>query len=1530
MTLLKPFSAGFATFFLLLAAPGASLAELILSEFMAVNNRTLADEDGASSDWIELRNTGPGSIDTDGYYLTDDANNLTKWRLPSRALAADGFVVVFASGKDRSPAVGELHTSFSLNANGEYLALVAPNGATIQTDFNPFPEQFEDASYGSSRPVQTIKPVSAGASAKWRVPTTTINGWQSRVYSDSSWTFSTTGIGYDRSDEYTPYFGSNGNVESVMYNINGSVYLRVPFTLTSIANIVAVRLRIQCDDGFAAYINSTTLLASDLAPATPLWNSIATTSVGKAAEFREFPLSSSTLLAGSNILAIQGLNGALNSSDLLLTPELEIDYLNPAAPATIGYMPDPTPNLINRNTFDGFVNDTNFSVKRGFYDAPVSVAITSTTEGATIRYTTNNTEPTETNGTVYTSPVSITNTTVLRAAAFKTGFVPTNIDTNTYLFSANVISQPVTIPGFSSTWGNEYNYSLGAFTTEVVPADYQMDPTVTANPAYSGIIKQALDSTLPALCITGETSDIFSTNGIYGNARLGATELPISMEYFEPNSTEQFQQNAGIRIHGGNARSHPKKPFRLYFKRQYGKGNLNFPLFTGSAVKSFDQLILRPGGHDGWSVPFGNESTDLAPHALYMRDQFMRRTETDMGILSPQGKYVHFYINGLYWGVYDLHERVNAQYFAAHRGGIETDWDVYHHRSLTTENFALVDGTDEAYTNLQTIASGGINNAGTYEAIQEYLDLDTYIDAMISRMWSGDFDWDGDQFLKNDSGTLEADVSYFTNKNWYGGRKTRNGAGKFFFFSWDAEMSMGNHLMVNLGIAGNPQWLADPPPQRQTRFDSTRVNTLWAPAFPYSALRSYPPFQRKFGDRLQKHFFGDGALSAASTITRATNMEAILQLPIIAESARWGDVNENNPVAITMTRDTHWQPEVDWWKNTFLTQRTDIVLEQFRAIGLYPDVTAAQFSLNSGAVNVGTQVTLIAPSGQIYYTTDGSDPLTDGEFNTVNLIAENSDVRAFIPSVANGGSTLSDTWKGNLAFDDSAWLSGTQGVGYETSGSNYAPFFNVNVVGMQNNVTSAYTRIPFAIFDQASINRLDQLFLNLRYDDGFVAYLNGVEVARSNAPVGSPAWDAEASANNLDTNAESYETFEVTVNTPANLLTLGANVLAIQMLNRGLTSSDILLQAKLDGREIITPAGASPAAQLYTGPITLTSTQTIRTRVLNTATGEWSALSEEQYLVGTLASAANLVISEMNYRPREPHATAETSISTNRDDYEWIEVMNPSAGPVDITNMKFTQGVTFTFSDPEILQPGEKKIVVRNRAAFLARYGAAMDPEIAGEFQNGTGLSNGGEQITLTDALNQLIHTFTYNDSAPWPASANDGQSLTLLDPSSIPDHSVPANWTASMDAGGTPGSFQITSYQKWSAVYFDPAIPNFVTLSAPENDYDSDGLPNILEYALATDPTTDGTQPTQEAKLTPGPGGLYLSTTYRQRPQNDDFVCTAESSATAQTWSSATTETGTASENSDGSVSRSFRTNAAVTSNPHQLIRIRATQVEP
>ncbi|MBI4663864.1 MAG: CotH kinase family protein [Verrucomicrobia bacterium] len=178
---------------------GRAQGQVLISEFMANNSRTLADRDGEYSDWIELYNSGVSAMNLEGWYLTDSATNLAKWRFPSVALPPNRHLVVFASGKDRGAAASELHTNFRLSTGGEYLGLVAPDGKTIVADFTSgFPVQVTDISYGVPMRQSVTRLIPVGATAKFLVPTNDVlaAGWTDPEWFDGDWQNAITGVGY--------------------------------------------------------------------------------------------------------------------------------------------------------------------------------------------------------------------------------------------------------------------------------------------------------------------------------------------------------------------------------------------------------------------------------------------------------------------------------------------------------------------------------------------------------------------------------------------------------------------------------------------------------------------------------------------------------------------------------------------------------------------------------------------------------------------------------------------------------------------------------------------------------------------------------------------------------------------------------------------------------------------------------------------------------------------------------------------------------------------------------------------------------------------------------------------------------------------------------------------------------------------------------------------------------------------------------------------------------------------------------------
>jgi hypothetical protein len=906
---------------------------------MASNGGTLLDEDGASSDWIEIFNAGDEAVDLGGWSLTDDALELNKWSFPSTTLEANQSLLVFASGKDRAFAGAELHANFKLSAGGEYLALVESDGTTVAFDYGPqYPAQLEDVSYGVAMGSTSVVLVDDTTLVRTLVPTDGTLGttWTDRTFDDSSWQGGpgvTAGVGYEGSPTSSTSYSAliNAPLERLPTGLS-TAYARFEFQLDSVSDVSQLSLAMQFDDGFIAYLNGVRV-ASENAPSTPLWNSNATgqKSDAQATVPVDFDISDhlGDLVVGTNVLSFQLLNRTAGSSDLLLIPELTAVQAAILDSPDLGYFAEATPGAGNADNAEGFTEAPLFSVPRGFYDSTFDVTIATDTPGASVYYTTNGTAPTEFSGTLYTGPVTIAGTTTLRAIAIKDDFFPSASVTNTYLFAADIINQPATPAGYPSDWGT-HNNGGSPFLAQ---ADYEIDSDVVGpNDLFNGIytprFEEALTS-LPTVSLTMDIDDAFDEDtGFYANSLLSgrAWERETSVEWWDPDSEEQFQVNAGIRAHGGVSRQPwrtPKHGLRLYFRGDYGPGRLNFPLFGEEGVTSFDRLVFRSHYNDSWQAV----SSALHTRGQFIQDPFVRNSFAEMGNLSIRSRPANVYINGLYWGVYDVTERPDADYFADHLGGDPDDWDVIN------RNGNVQDGNSDSWNELiNLVRTTNLSTAAGYEAVKQKLDVQNLVDYMLVNFYAGVDDW--------------------PHNNWVAA-SNRATDGPFRFYVWDAEISMN-----------------------QLGSDRTVVDDANSSAELYDRLRVNADFRQLFKDRALLHLSDGGVLSPEASIERYEKLGGLVESALVAESARWGDVHPTVPLTV----DNQWQAEFDAVVNSYLPQRTDIFVNQLQNANLASNLAAPEFATAPGLISAGTSVGLInnQSGATLYYTLDGTDPRLSG------------------------------------------------------------------------------------------------------------------------------------------------------------------------------------------------------------------------------------------------------------------------------------------------------------------------------------------------------------------------------------------------------------------------------------------------------------------------------------------------------------------------------------------------------------------------
>lgn len=615
-----------------------------------------------------------------------------------------------------------------------------------------------------------------------------------------------------------------------------------------------------------------------------------------------------------------------------------------------GFLSLPTPRSKNTGTArQGYVRDTTFDIDRGHYNAPFDITIETTTPNAEIYYTTDGTPPTPDNGYLYNRPITISTTTVLRAAGFKDNFIHTNVDTQSYIFLNDVINQPNNPPNTTSRWAGRI-------------ADYEMDPQIVGDPDSTDKIIPALQK-FPTLSLTIAPDDFYGPNGIYQNPQSEGSlwERPVSAELISHDGSESgFQINAGLRVQGGSSRNPdtPKHSMSLRFRTQYGAGKLRYPLYRDApngrkAVENFDTLQLR----SNYNYGFSHRHFWQCDKAQYNRDQFTNDVFMELGNIGVHGRWTHLYINGIYWGLYHLHERPDQDFMEAYFGGEDDDYDAINKGQAQSGSIAR-------YNTMASISRNNIANNSVYEILQNHLDIDSFIDYMMLNFYIGNNDWDGN--------------------NWRAAGMGPTGV-PFHYFPWDSEfaISPARNSPAYLNIAGALNINVTGRNNRNNRASGIHQD-----------LTKNAEYRLRFADRAHAALFNGGPLSptGATAIWRRRSDE--MDDAIIAESARWGDYRRDVQSAggwqssnyELYTKDDQYLATQDYIIGTHLQQRPNIFLNQLRSRNLYPSVDAPTYTQN------GNSLTIENPNGagSIFYTTDGSDPRDPGAStysNTVTLTA---------------------------------------------------------------------------------------------------------------------------------------------------------------------------------------------------------------------------------------------------------------------------------------------------------------------------------------------------------------------------------------------------------------------------------------------------------------------------------------------------------------------------------------------------------------
>jgi len=624
----------------------------------------------------------------------------------------------------------------------------------------------------------------------------------------------------------------------------------------------------------------------------------------------------------------------------------------PDGDETWQWFSSPSPGSTNVGGYDDFVAEVEFSHKRGFYDSEISVTLACESEGADIYYTIDGEEPGLPSGRIvtgipYSGAISIDGTTCLRAMARITGWKPSDAVTHTYIFLADVKVQSSGGEAPGPDWPTP-----GRVNSQII--DYGMDPAVVDNYSYRDLMDDALLA-IPSISIVTDLDHLFHTvTGIYVHPGNDGKdwERPASAELINPDGSDGFQINTGLRIRGGYSRSgdNPKHAFRFLFGSEYG-GNLEFALFEDEGVDEFWNVDLRCSQNYSWSFNGSDQNTAV-------REVFSRDTQGEMGHYYTRSRPYHLYLNGQYWGLFQTQERAEASYAASYLGGNSEDYDVM----KVTDGYVMwpTDGDNVAYRRLYDAAIAGFSSNTAYYRAQgmnpdgtinpsyeRMLDVDDLIDFMILEYYTGDRDGPGSRFVNRPNNTY---CIY--------NREDPDG--------WKSLHHDNEHT---LGVSSSETNMVRPFTSAGSQFQYFNPHWLHEQLATQNA-----DYRMRFADHVYKHFFNNGLLTPSVCQARINKRVEEIELAIIAESARWGDSKQSSP----FTRDGHWRPEINELLDSYIPPRTDVVLGQLKGEGWYPSFEPPSLSRAGSNVSGPFDLELSGSGDRIYYTDNGSDPRAPG------------------------------------------------------------------------------------------------------------------------------------------------------------------------------------------------------------------------------------------------------------------------------------------------------------------------------------------------------------------------------------------------------------------------------------------------------------------------------------------------------------------------------------------------------------------------
>ena len=1384
--------------FLLLQFQCAGGAQLVLSEVMPENLQSLADEDGDFPDWAEIQNIGDSAASLQGLFLSDDSLAPRKWALPSVELLPGEALVVFCSGKDRRSVadrggnqqidpssvpgltfwldamdsstliIEEGKVKFWLDKSGNENHASQGDTALMPQLGSYRPENFPVVEFDGDNDL-------LGFPEQGNIQTLFWVGFEAPEATNSSRPL----LGHDRHFDFhrgrdSRLFAAKhtGAIQQGLTIVDGTIVdptkVRMPDGMSQIVILSSLGLRAN-------------LLASDRFVTDRLWHGgvgevlffdrvlnaseIADVQAYLNSKWRlpaSFLHSNFKLQPGTETLSL--FDSAANLVDAVAIPEMKADHslgraqqgVNPSLEWRV--FNQPTPGSLNQgDTFLGVVPTPEISIPAGSYGPGQRLSATVGMEGAVVRYTTNGSEPSN-DSPVVTSPLVLEFSVSLRFAAFAPGYVPSRVVTQTYL-----IGSPSTFPRIALTTEPENLIGLDR-------GIYLTGPNASPHLPY------------------------------FGANFWREWERPVSVELFGKDGVLRLQQTAGVKIHGGWSRAAPQKSLALIARNRYGNNRFEHRVFDEKAIPEFKQLLLRNSGNDWVRTLF--------------RDAFTQRLAASLGLDHQAYQPVHTYLNGEYWGIYNLRERLNEHFVAGNHNLPLSDFDL-----LEGDDPRVINGDVDDFNRLLLFLQETDPRTDHFgEEIGRMIDLKNFFDYLVTQIFIDNTDWP------------ENNVVYWREKG-------AEGLWRWIPFDLDGGFNI-RHTGADTNTLAAVLGTGDPAPR------APWVPYITQRLFQNAALRDR--FVHRFEDLLNTTYSTTNVLRAIESLERELDPE------IERHIARWGGSESLGFVSFDSVE--QWKEYVGIAKE-FAAVRPEIVRTHLRdSFGLgapvefvldLPNLDEGRILVNGLDVgaNQASQFRGVFSSGRVVTIEAVSEP-------GYRFLAwsDGNGVEARRQVVLTEGMQLSATFEVNPAgHAAAAHPLADRPFGFQAlSGSLNQESFAVGLTAredagiLSDGLEQSPWTGPLDLNQGSGFEALGYkgvAFFNAEDSPGVSGFADAVTVSLDTRGVfsGSFSWTAEVrSVGEVDYGIRPQ--YRLARSGPyLEFNHVPASELVFRSPEEGTKPkrfSQIPLPLELLDQEYVELRwgyfGLDEAANRGRGP-------KIRLDDIVVLANEQKASDLD----------GEIVINEIHYHPAS---------GDPRD--EFIELYNRGLTAVDLSGWRLTEGIEFEI-DSYQLQPGDYLVI----AADLNQLMSAQ-PQISNGLGGWSGrLSNQSETIRLINARGDQVDRVSYADEGAWSvrvrgeadngyrgwewSNAHDGggHSLALVAPSL--SNNQGANWRASQSIGGSPGAANSVYLSDGPPLLSDvshfPPVPNSsdsVTVRVQVRDENLAGASVQLFYRSQSDET--------------------------------------------------------------------------------------------